>query len=155
MYTSQKVVKSGENRETRLFMAQYWESKIKKKDQEPALRARAQGFYVHKVNKDSLFYFHEQPRLEMRTDRITSSDYALIFGDIHVSQRKLLPTGNEKSKVMIRIVSGNIFMKEELLGIFGQLFQGSQEINSTHTARQAKSRETRYKTFPYTIVKSE
>ena len=32
-------------------------------------------------------------------------------------------------------------MKEELLGIFGQLLKGEQEINFTHTARQAKSRD--------------
>ena len=30
-------------------------------------------------------------------------------------------------------------MQREFLGIFGQLFKGEQEINSTHTARQAKS----------------
>ena len=39
--------------------------------------------------------------------------------------------------------------------MFGQLLQGEQEINLTHTAGQAKSREVRCETFPQTIVKSE
>ena len=45
------------------------------------------------------------------------------------------------SNIIILIENCNVFTKEEFLGIFGQLFKGEQEINSTHTARQAKSRD--------------
>ena len=40
----------------------------------------------------------------------------------------------------MRIEDWNLFIKEESIGIFGQLFKGEQDINSTHTARQSKSR---------------
>ena len=53
-------------------------------------------------------------------DRITSSHYALLFRDIHLLQRKLYSYFlMSKSNVIILIENWNVFMKEELLGIFG------------------------------------
>ena len=44
-------------------------------------------------------------------------------------------------------------MKEELLGIFGQLLKGGQEINFAHTARQTKSGDVDENRRNHTIVK--
>jgi len=63
-------------------------------------------------------------------DRITSSHYALLFGDIHVLQRVLqfmleldLTTWEAWEDVFIEMLilieNWNVFTKEELLGIFG------------------------------------
>jgi len=53
-------------------------------------------------------------------DRITSSHYALLFRDIHLLQRKLYSYFlMSKSNVIILIENWNVFIKEELLGIFG------------------------------------
>jgi len=43
------------------------------------------------------------------------------------------------SHVIILIENCNVFLKEAFLGIFGELFEGGQEINFAHTALQAKS----------------